>query len=319
MNNPTQLSDKESYLFFCQNEASIPLFMQPKWLDLVCGKNLIWDVVLSKDKGGGVEAALVFCLKKKYGFTQITMPHFAQFTGFWLSENLSQNIDNQQVVKHDLLKKLPIVLQTNLRFNTHFTEKNLLIEHGFEVENKQTQVLENLQNLDVLYQNLSQNVQRNIKKAKQHFRVEIQDNFESFYPIINTVFERQNTPNPIPLSIWQAVHSFIHQKDCGKVYFSLDENNEAHAAVMVVWDAKTMYLIANGSTEKGRKNGAMSQLIWQAIQENLGNVETFNFFGSSIPAIQAFNLRFNAENKTYFSVEKYKNKWIEKLFKLLKK
>jgi hypothetical protein len=319
MINPTQKSDKEYYLLFCQNEASIPLFMQPKWLDLVCGKDLIWDVVLSKNREGVIEAALVFCLKKKYGFTQITMPHFAQFTGFWLLENLSQNIDNQQVIKNDLLKKLPIVLRTNLRFDTHFTNKNILIEQGFEVENKQTQVLENLQNLDALYQNLSQNVQRNIKKAKQYFSVKTQDNFESFYPIINTVFERQNTPNPIPLSIWHSVHSFIHQKGWGKVYFSIDENDEAQAVAMIVWDVKTMYLIANGSTEKGRKLGAMTQLIWEVISDNAGQVETFNFFGSSIPAIQEFNLRFNAENKTYFSIEKYQNKWIERLFKLLKK
>jgi Acetyltransferase (GNAT) domain len=319
MNNPIQKSDKESYIFLCQNEATIPLFMQPDWLDVVCGNELVWNVVLSKNREGVVDAVLVFCLKKKYGITQITMPHFTQFTGFWFLEKLSQDIDNQQVVINMLLEKLPKIIRTNLRFHYNFSNNKLLLNQNFEVENKQTQVLENLQNLDFLYQNLSQNVQRNIKKANQYFRVEIIDNFDLFYPIINTVFERQNKTNPIPLSIWQSVHTFIHQKECGKVYFSMDENNEAHAAVMVVWDANTMYLLANGSTEKGRKLSAMTQLIWHVITENAGNVDTFNFFGSSIPAIQEFNLRFNAENKTYFSVMKYQNKIVEKLFRFIKR
>jgi hypothetical protein len=318
MKNPTQLLDKEYYLFLSQNEAKIPLFLKPEWLHAVCGKDMNWDVVLSKNREGIVDAALIFCLKKKYGIKQITMPYFSQFSGFWFSDNLTQNIDNQQVAIDFLLKKIPNAVRTNLRFNYDFTDKNILIHQGFEVENRLTQVIENIQNVDAIYQNLSQNVQRNIKKANQCFRVKIQDDFDLFYPIINTVFKRQNTPNPIPLSIWQAVHTFIHQKGCGKVYFSMDENNEAQAAVMVVWDAKTMYLIANGSTEKGRKAGAMTQLIWQAIQDNLGNVETFNFFGSSIPAIKAFNLRFNAENKTYFSVVKYQNKIVKRLFNLRK-
>ncbi len=319
MNKPSPESDKKSYLTLCQNEATIPLFMQPEWLDVVCGKELVWDVFLSRNTEGVVDAALVFCLKKKYGILQITMPHFTQFTGFWFSDNLLQNIDNQQVAINVLLKKLPKSLRTNLRFHYSFDPQNILIQQGFEVENKQTQVLENVRNLDAIYQNMSQNAQRNIKKAKQYFHIESREDFDLFHPIVNTVFERQNAKNPIPLSIWQAIHTFIHQKKWGKVYFSMDENNEPQAVVMVVWDAQTMYLLANGSTEKGRKLGAMTQLIWHVVSENTGQVDTFNFFGSSIPAIQAFNLRFNAENKEYYQVIKYQNRMIGRLFKLLKK
>jgi Acetyltransferase (GNAT) domain len=319
MNNPIQKSDKESYIFLCQNEATIPLFMQPEWLDVVCEKDLIWDVVLSKNKEGVVEAALVFCLKKKWGITQITMPHFTQFTGFWFLEKLSQDIDNQQVIVEKLLNRLPKKHRTFLRFHYDFQDITLFKKNGFYTKQFKTQIIENVANLDIAYQKLSRDVQRNIKKAGQNFRVVVKDNFEVFFKLANSVFERQNTPNPLPLSIWKSVHKLIHHKGWGRVYHALDNNNEAHAVVMVVWDAKTMYILASGSTEKGRKYGGMTQLIWQAISDSLGQHETVNFLGSSIPAIQAFNLRFNAENKTYFSVEKYQNKWIEMLFEFRKK
>jgi Acetyltransferase (GNAT) domain len=316
MNNSAQKSDKESYLLLCQNEAAIPLFLKPDWLDVVCGNSMKWDAVLSKNREGVVEAALVFCLKNKYGFTQITMPYFTQFLGVYFNAQL---VDNQQVIIEELIKKLPNNHRTLLRFHFDFQDVLPFEKNGFQTKQLKTQVIENLVDLDVAYQKLSRDVQRNIKKAGQNFRVVVKDNFEVFYKLSNNVFERQNSPNPIPLSIWQSVHKLIHEKGWGRVYHALDNNNESHAAVMVVWDAKTMYILASGSTDKGRKYGGMTQLIWQAITDSVGQYQTVNFLGSSIPAIQAFNLRFNAENKEYYSVEKYQNKMIGRLFKLLKK
>jgi Acetyltransferase (GNAT) domain len=313
------LSDKESYLFLCENEMTIPLCMKPDWLDAVCGNDLTWDVVLSRNAAQKIEAALVFCLTKRYGFTQITMPPFTQFTGFWFWEDTLQSIDNQQVIARYLLGKLPKAFRTTLRFCVDSTDKNTLIQLGFDVEDRHTQVLHNIQNKVITYQNLSQSVQRNIKKANQYFRIETKDNFELFYRISNTVFERQNIPNPTPLSIWQSIHTLIQEKGWGRVYFSVDENGEYHAVALVAWDAKTMYLISNSSTDKGRKLGAMTQLIWHIIEENPGQVEAFSFLGSSIPAIETFNLRFKAENMIYFSATKYQNQLVKRFFGLLKK
>jgi hypothetical protein len=312
-------SDKESYLLLCEKEPTIPLFMKPDWLNTVCANDLTWDVVLSKNEGQTIEAALVFCIKKKYGITQITMPPFTQFTGFWFSENVLQYIDNQRVIIKYLLEKLPTAVRTTLRFHYDFTDKNALTQLGFDVENRHTQELQNIRNLDKIHQNMNGNVRRSIKKAQQFFRIETYNNFDMFYTISNTVFERQNIPNPIPLSIWRSIHTLIQQLGCGKVYYSVDENGESQAVAIVVWDAKMMYLIANSSTEKGRKLDAMPQLLWHIMEENAGQVENFSFLGSSTPSIAAFNLRFSSENKVYFAALKYQNVVVKKIFEFLKK
>jgi Acetyltransferase (GNAT) domain len=303
----------------CEKEPTIPLFMKPDWLDAVCEKSLTWDVVLAKNESGDIEAALVFCVKKKYGITQITMPPFTQFTGFWFSENVLQKVDNQQIIVNYLLKKLPTAFRTTLRFHYDFTDKKALTQLGFEVENRQTQELLNIQNKVITHQNLSQSVHRNLKKANQYFKIETKDDFDLFYKISNIVFERQNIFNPIPLSIWRSIHTLIQQIGCGKVYFSVDENGESQAVAIVVWDVKTMYLIANSATDKGRKMDVMTHLIWHIIEENAGQVENFSFLGSSTPSIAAFNLRFSAENKSYFSAFKYQNVFVKKVFEFLKK
>jgi hypothetical protein len=303
----------------CEKEPTIPLFMKPEWLDAVCEKSLTWDVVLVKNKEEKVEGALVFCKKKKYGFTQITMPPFTQFTGFWFSEKNVQDIDNQRVIVEKLLQKLPLVHRCMLRFAYNFRDISVLRNNDFEEVMLHTQVIENLNHAEDLHSNLSRDVQRNIKKANQSFQIEVKDDFDTFYRLANNVYDRQKSLNPVPLSIWQSVHRLIHEKGWGRVYQALDEANEAHAAVMVVWDAKTKYVLASGSTDKGRKNGAMTLLIWQAILDSIGKYEIFNFLGSMIPAIEVFNARFNAQKKYYFKVEKYQNKLLKLIWRLLKK
>ena len=293
--------------------------MKPDWLNTVCANDLTWDVVVAKNTEGVIDAALVFCVKKKYGITQITMPPFTQFTGFWFSENISQSVDNQQVIINFLLKKLPTAFRTALRFHYNFTDKNALTQLGFTVEKRQTQELTNIQNKALTHQNLSQSVQRNLKKASQYFRIETKDDFDLFYKISNTVFERQNISNPIPLSIWRSIHTLIQQRGCGKVYYSVDENGESQAVAIVVWDVKTMYLIANSATNKGRKMDVMTHLIWHIMEENAGQVGNFSFLGSSTPSIAAFNLRFSAENKVYFAALKYQNVVVKKIFEFLSK
>jgi Acetyltransferase (GNAT) domain len=305
-----------SYHRLCESEKSIPLFMHPAWLDAVCDVGMTWHVALSKDEKGNIQAALVYCLKKKYGLIQVTMPHFTQFTGIWFH---SQVIDNQGVIALDLLNQLKKAHRTYLRIQVDMAIAESCNENGFDVQKLHTQVILNLKETDKIYKRLSGNVKRSIKKAQQYFRIEVRNDFDTFYKINNNTFERQKRPNPIPLSIWKSTYTFIHQKGWGRVYFALDNSNEAQAVVMVVWDADTTYLLCNGSTDEGRKYGAMPQLIWQAIIDNIGQSNTFNFLGSMIPNIEAFNARFGAQKKAYFRIEKYQNKAIKWLFKLAKK
>ena len=322
--------NNESYRIFCLEEKTIPLFMQPDWLEAVCDKNTTWHVLTSKNTSPPngqfeeeTQAVLVYCLKIKYGLRQIIMPPFTQFTGIWFSENLkekiAQNVDYQQVVIAELIEQLPKQHRLILQFHYDLSNIDCVKQAGFMVSQRHTQVIEDVKDVDTLYRNLSRDIPRNIKKARKHFHIAIKNDFDTFYRISNNVYERQKSPNPVPLSIWRAVHTLIHEKNYGKVYYALDHNNEAHAVVMVVWDASTCYDLASGSTDKGRKYGGSTQLLWQAISDSIGVYQTFNFLGSTIPAIEAYNSCFNVSKKYYFKIIKYKNRAVKHLFKLLKK
>jgi len=62
---------KEKYILFCQEENAIPIFSQPWWLDAVCDYGY-WDVAIV-ERGGQIWATMPYYIRKRYGFTFITM------------------------------------------------------------------------------------------------------------------------------------------------------------------------------------------------------------------------------------------------------
>lgn len=76
MHNDT---NKQKYREFCKIEINIPIFSQDWWLDAVCGENN-WDVAIV-ERGGEIWATMPYYVKKKWGFTIITMPPLTQKLG----------------------------------------------------------------------------------------------------------------------------------------------------------------------------------------------------------------------------------------------
>ena len=67
------MTNKERYRELCQQSDTLPIFMQAWWLDAVCaGKD--WDVVLSQDAQGEIQAAMPYLLRKRAWMRYIVMP-----------------------------------------------------------------------------------------------------------------------------------------------------------------------------------------------------------------------------------------------------
>ena len=325
-------NNKVEYIKLCETEPTIPLFMQNGWLDAVCNdgtsrenreEGLSWDVALAKDKNGTIIAALTYVVRKKWGLTLITVPHLTKFTGIWqrplpYSFHYENNNEEQNRLK-TLIAQLPNFHKLTLNLNINLTDWSPFYWAGFSQTTRYVQVLEPCENKDTLYKNLNRNIKRNIKKAQEHFTVEVRDDFNNFIKLNNTVFERQKMSNSTPLSIWLKIDALLSETQQRRIYFSMDKNGIAQGAFYMVWDNETAYALANGLTETGRTFGAMSQLTWQAISDAADMGLSFNFLGSMLPAVEAFNRGFNTVKKPYFVLNKWKNWVFESLFKMIGK
>lgn len=304
--------DKTAYINLCQTEKSIPLFMHKEWLDAVVTEGASWQVVLAKDEKEQIIGALTFQMKKKWGFTVISEPLLSPFCGVWIKpvhhQKQHETYHFIKKILDELIRQLPFFHFAHFRFSTSLTDWQPFYWAGFKQTTRYTYQLD-LTKGNNLFAQFNQNTQRNIKKAAQRFKISTSDDIDKLLVINNLTFERQNKKSPIPYSIWQRLDAFLKNSNQRTFYLARNTEGSVEAAIYIVFDKKTAYYLAGGSTETGRKFGAMHYLLGQAIQDaQAKGVEVFDFEGSMLQGVEAFFRGFNGELKPYFTVWKYGNR-----------
>ena len=152
--------NKVDYLKLCETETSVPIFMQPWWLDAVCTEGVTWDVALAKDKNNYITAALCFCEKQKWGIKKVTMPHLTQYTGVWMKpfehKNYHEKQSHEQEQLQQIILQLPHCQHFTLR--THFNLTDWLPFYWASVKQttRYTYIISNLSDLKAVFNNFEE-------------------------------------------------------------------------------------------------------------------------------------------------------------------
>ncbi len=305
--------NKVEYKKLCEQEKNIPIFMQPWWLDAVCTKGAGWDVALARNTRGEIVATMVFCIKKKWGFSMITTPQLTQFTGIWFKNKDNINQSTEQLFLKQIIVQLPHFQHFILRFNYLVTDWLPFYWAGFQQTTRYTYIIPDTSDLDAVFNNFDSNTKREIRQAATKYAIEESTDFDLFLKLKHP---KDNTP----LSIWQNLDTILTEKQCKKIYFTRNiETNTIDATAYIIWDKNSTYYLASGSSEVGRKNHAMHLLIWKAIQDSADNTPIFDFEGSMLETVEPFFRRFGAVQKPYFQISKFNNRFLQLVFMLFKK
>jgi lipid II:glycine glycyltransferase (peptidoglycan interpeptide bridge formation enzyme) len=96
------------------------------------------------------------------------------------------------------------------------------------------------------------------------------------------------------------------QRDQGRILLSRARgNDQVNAGIFVVWDADSMYFLMSSRTPDSTDSGAISQLVWLAMNEAHRRGVKFDFDGVSSPGTFRFLSGFGGEAATRFAVEKF--------------
>ena len=304
-------NEKSSYIAFCASDkaASLSLFMHAAWLDAVCTEGS-WNVALARDKTGEITAAMTYKTYRKWGLTSITEPPLSPFAGVWLREKtFNKQYAAYFYVKNaltELAQQLPKVHRAVLR--THFSLKDAQPFYWADwlTTVRYTYVLD-LKNKKTIYDNFNDNTQRNIRKCTQYLNIVKSNDIHKFVEINDLTYQRQNMKNPIPNDIWLKADTFLRENGQKNIYFALNTEGGVEGAIYIIYDKKTAYYMGGSATEKGRKEGAMHGLLWQAIQEAAAEKECtfFDFEGSMLHGVEPFFRGFGGELTPYIQISKY--------------
>ena len=311
---------KNHYIAFCQSNNAIPIFMQAWWLDAVC-VNGSWDVCLAYDDAEQIEGVLVYYFTQKKGlFSVVQMSALTPHAGVWMREmddfmpKQHEIYAYKQRILDTLIAQLPSVVLYHQNFHYSLMDCQPFHRKGFKAETHFSYILEDIHDLETVYDNMSDTTRRGIRKAEKDLIFGSCDDFEVFIKIVEKINLKQNVELNFDINIFKKLDKLLTVKELRKMYIAFDTEGVPHSAIYIAYDSTSAhYLFGMNNLEKQGIN-AISLLLWQAIQDaSNSGLDLFDFEGG-MHSNEAFIFQnLNAIQKPFFKITKVMNRFYELL------
>lgn len=279
------------------------IFTQPWWLEAVTEN--CWDCV-EVDRGGKLVARLPY-VWSRHSPKDLVMPSLTQTLGPWVDVGTGKR--SKQISRHkDLMEELIAGLPKFHRFrqNFHYSVDNWLpwYWNGFQQTTRYTYVLDDLVDLEAIWNGFASNIKSDVRKAEKKVGIETPDSCDEFLALNEMVFQRQGHSAPYQRSFFEKLDHACAQRGQRRIFIARDSEGRAHAGCYIVWDSNSAYYLMGGGHPELRRSGATSLCMWEAIQFAAGVTKVFDFEGSMIEPVERFFRSFGANPKPYFSISK---------------
>jgi hypothetical protein len=287
-----------------RSDASHSLFDQPWWLDAVAPGR--WGEV-SLEAGGAVRARLPYVIKESLGVTALTQPPLTPALGPWIAPSdggYAKQLTREHEAMAELIDALPRFDLFAQSFHPRVTNWLPFYWSGFQATVRYTYRLDDLGDLDRVQAGFRPSLRREIRKAERTLVVRSDLGLPAFLELNAKTFRRQGLPLPYSREVVERVDAACARHDARRVFFAVDGDGRAHAALYVVWNRDSAYYLMSGGDPALRTSGAGSLLAWEAIRFCSGVTRGFDFEGSLIPSVERFFRSFGARQVPYLHVRK---------------
>ncbi|POY35885.1 methicillin resistance protein [Solitalea longa] len=307
------MSVKDKYKALTDTEPSICIYALPWWLDAVCGEQN-WDVrIIESDKK--VVASWAFYRENKMGFNLIHMPTFTPFGGVWLNYPTDQNYTNRLSYEismtTDLLEQMPAFDYLRQGFSYQFRNWLGFYWNGFKQTSRYSYVLEDLSDINEVFNRFHKSKRSNIRKAEKAVKVHHGLTANEFYEFHKKSLTGSGKQISYSFSQFERLHNAAIVNNAGKVFYAIDEQGNIHSALFVVWDKQSAYSIISAVNPTYNESYSLSLLFYEAIKYTSAFVNKFDFEGSMIKGVETAYRNFGAKQKEYFIISKTPSKLLK--------
>ncbi len=304
----------KKYRDFCREQKDMPIFSKDWFLDAVYLDT--WDVV-TVERNDEIVASLPFVLKKKGFFKYINQHFFTQTMGPFIRPDFRRLGQEMKLMK-ELISKLP--KHHGFDQNFHYQVQNWLPFkwEGFQQTTSYTYVLEDISNLDTIWDGFSSSYRNKIRKAETIVEIVTDKSLNDFYDVAKLSFKRQGIKMIYPFELLEQFDNRLYMIARNKIFFAVDKKNgKIHSVLYLTLGDESAHLHLAGENPELRNSGAGIYLIWEAIKYSSQHekLKSFDFQGSVIPQVEKVRRDCGAIQKPYSRVWKYNSR----LFKMMKK
>jgi hypothetical protein len=259
------------------------------------------------ERDGRMVARLPYVVRGRRRMRMITMPPLTQTLGPWVERSgakparaLSEEIE--------LLTALEAALPAAEAFVQQFSPSMLnalpFYWAGYRLELQYTYRLEGLRSEKALWDQLRDNIRREIRKARR--RVEVRDDLglDRFYKVWTQTFARQGLEPPASLAQLERLDAACVKRGARAMLFAHDDADRIHAVAYVVWDGHAAFYLLGGGDPALRTSGASSLLMWESIMRARAVTDVFDFEGSMLEPVERFFRAFGSRQTPYLRVSR---------------
>lgn len=281
------------------------IFQKDWWLDITAQKK--WGKIVYESKYGNVN--FVYAHRKRYKFlTQVYVAPLSPYSGIYFELDKEISVAEKykllSVAIPEIVTQLPDYFRLIMNFSPDFDWWSPLYWEGFTQHTIYTGILSDIKNHDQIRKGFNQNIKRNIKKAQKEIEVRKGFDAERLYALFKKTMNNQSKNPGYSKEVLLALCKEVEERKCGKVFIGEDKANNAHAALLLVWDSTSAYYLAGGTDPDLRSSGAMPLIMWEAIKYASQYVDKFDFEGSKQKGIERFIRSFGAVPHPFYTIQK---------------
>jgi lipid II:glycine glycyltransferase (peptidoglycan interpeptide bridge formation enzyme) len=237
----------------------------------------------------------------------LTQPPLTQTLGPWVAREAgakeAKAVGDQLELLAELESSLPPVQAFRQSFSP--TLLNALPFHwaGYRLQVRYTYRLNGLRSETALWDGLSGNIRREIRKARKRLVVRSDLDLDRFYAVWAKTFSRQGMPGPDRGQL-ERLELACAPRAARVMLFACDDADLIHAVAYVVWDRNAAYYLLGGGDPELRTSGASSLLLWEAIMQARAVTDVFDFEGSMLKPVERFFRAFGGQQTPYLHVSR---------------
>jgi len=306
------VSNQERYREICNSHPEIPVFSQAWWLDTIQNKGE-WDVVII-EKNNILLATMPYFVFKGFVYTELKMPDYTQTLGPYLfyppNQSYTKKLRFEKKVMTMLIDALPRYDYFHQYFHYSITNWLPFYWKGFVQTSRYTYVLEDLTNLDRIFQNFSLTKRQNIQKAETLVLIKFDLPSDKFYDLHKKSLALQNKKISYSYNSFKKKYDEGYKRNRARTLYAIDQNDNIHSALFIIWDDQSAYTLIGPIDPKFRNSGSFTLLTKEAIKFASTVTKKFDFEGSMIEGVENSYNQFGGTQKQFFTIKKYNSFFI---------
>jgi Acetyltransferase (GNAT) domain len=254
------------------------IFHEHWWLDIVSGGK--FDIV-TVSQGGKIMGRLPYFLKSKCGFKYSETPSLVHFIGPAIDAG-DGSPETRFLRKFEITRKLIAGLPpaSIYKYKCHRAVTDVV---AFQAEKFSTAVQFTYeiqpQPPEALWNSFRHKKRSKIRRAKELLTATDIDDGELFWSFYETNLKQRGIRNSYyDKVITSRIIDACLSRRCGRIYAAKDKLGSLAAAVFCIWDQTSSYYFMT-TRRADAHGGAISFLVWQAIQDAAQKGLIFDFDG----------------------------------------